>query len=316
MSEEWRSDEIRGGAAAAALAWMNGRFLPQQQAAIPLHDAGFVWGATVTDLCRTVGHRLYRWADHLERFRESCRAAHVPLRVSAVELTALAEQLVSHNAPLLASGHDLALVALATPGPIGYYLGQDTAAGEGEPTLLLHTFPLPFARYRRYFTEGARLIVPEVRHVPADSVDPRIKQRSRMHWWLAEQQVRAADPLASALLLSREGFVTETAAANFLAVIGGTVLRPPRGTVLEGVSMRVVEELCATLAIPFAERALTLAECLAADEAMLASTTFCLAGVSRLQGQPLPWPGPIYQRLLAAWGAEIGLDIAGQVISG
>jgi branched-subunit amino acid aminotransferase/4-amino-4-deoxychorismate lyase len=52
------------------LAYLNGDFRPQNEAQLPLHDAGFVWGATVTDLCRTFRHRLFRLADHLDRFRD------------------------------------------------------------------------------------------------------------------------------------------------------------------------------------------------------------------------------------------------------
>ena len=45
---------------------------------------------------------------------------------------------------------------------------------------------------------------------------------------------------------------------------------------------------------------------------MLTSTGFCLVGVSKLHGKPLPFPGPIFTRLLKAWNDEVGLDIHGQ----
>jgi branched-chain amino acid aminotransferase len=302
--------------AAGPLAYVNGQFMPQAEAGLPLHDAGFVWGATVTDLCRTIRHRLYRWPDHLSRFRRSCRAARIRLPHSDEELSQLAEALTSHNAALLRPEQDLALVLLATPGPVGYYVGQQGGAGEGEPSLILHTFPLPFARYRRLIEEGARLIVPAIRHVPAECVDPRLKQRSRMHWWLAEQEVRQTDPAALALLLDTAGHVTETASANLLVVKGGVMLSPPRSRILEGVSLAVVEELCRQLGIPFAQRDLTLYDCLTADEAFLTCTSYCLAGVSRINGLPLPWPGPLLQRLTAAWSAAVGLDLHGQIRSG
>src|SRR5207247_2129018 len=142
------------------LAYLNGRFLPQAQAQLPLHDAGFVFGATVTDLCRTFRHRLFRWPEHLARFRRSCGYARVPLELADDALTALAEELVSRNAHLLPPEQDLALVVFATPGPVGYYAGLPGAAGDGPPTLGLHTFPLPFARYARLFREGAHLVIP------------------------------------------------------------------------------------------------------------------------------------------------------------
>src|SRR5437899_1717165 len=105
-----------------ALAYLNGRFIPQAEARLPLNDAGFVLGATVTDLCRTFGHRLFRFADHLTRFRRNCASAHVPLSATDEELTQVAERLVDNNAGRLRPEQDLALVLVATPGPIGYYL--------------------------------------------------------------------------------------------------------------------------------------------------------------------------------------------------
>jgi branched-chain amino acid aminotransferase len=316
------------------LAYLNGQYLPQSQAALTLHDAGFVFGATVTDLARTFRLRPFRLADHIARFRQSCALCQVPLRLDDVRLNEVAERLIEHNGALLGkdegiplydgqgrevgrflpANRELALVLFATPGPIGYYLGQSGGPGDGPPTLGLHTFPLPFARYRPLFAEGARLVVPPTRHVPTASVDPRAKMRSRMFWWIAEQQAKDIEPGASALLLDADGFVTETAAANFLIVHDGTVISPLRSSILGGVSLQVVEELCAELGIPFAELPLTLAECQSADEALLSGTAFCVAGVRRLHGVELPWPGPVWRRLLAAWSERVGVDIAAQIL--
>jgi len=296
----------------APLAYLHGRLLPQHQAHLTLHDAGFVMGATVTDLCRTFRRRLFRWPDHLARFRQSCRLAAIPLNAGDVELTRLAEELIAHNGALVEAKQELALVLLATPGPIGYYFGEPGGPGDGPATLAMHTFPLPLGRFARWYREGARLVTPAVR-APTLAVDPRIKQRSRMHWWLAQQHVHAVDAAASALLLDEAGQLTETAAANFLLVRGGVVYRPPRGTVLEGVSLRVTEELCRERGIGFEERPLTLADCRDGDEALLTGTSFCLAGVSRINDIPLPWPGPVYQRLLQAWNQLVQIDIVGQM---
>ncbi len=302
------------------LAYLNGRFLPQADAHLTLHDAGFVWGATITDLCRTFRQRPFRLGDHLRRFRRSCELACVPMTASDDELSAVAERLIAHNAPPGADapgspGGDLAIVFFATPGPVGYYLGEPGGPGDGPPTLGAHTFPLPFARYQRLVRDGAVLVTPGVQHVPAACVDPRIKQRSRLHWWIAEQKARRPEPGASALLLDADGFVTETASANFLLVRGGTVLSPPRDSVLNGVSLQVVEELCGELGIPFAESRLTVEDCCNADEAMLAGTSYCLAGVRRVAGADLAGPGPIRRRLLDAWGQIVGVDIERQILS-
>jgi branched-chain amino acid aminotransferase len=298
------------------LAYLNGQLLPQSQAHLTLHDAGFVLGATVTDLGRTFHHRLFRWPDHLARFRHSCLLAEVPQPVPDDELGRVAERLVAHNAALLGPGQDLAVVVFATPGPVGWYLGEPGGPGDGPPTVGMHTFPLPLHRYAGLFTEGARLVIPDVRQVPAASVDPRIKQRSRMHWWLADRAARRTRPGAVALLLDGGGHVTETAAANFLAVRGGTVLSPPAGSVLEGVSLRVTRELCGELGIPFAEASLRAAEARGADEALLTSTPYGVAGVRSVDGVELSWPAPVLRRLQEAWSRVAALDIAAQILAG
>ncbi|MFL5245328.1 MAG: aminotransferase class IV [Gemmataceae bacterium] len=297
------------------VAYFNGRYQPLSEIGLPLHDSGFVMGATVTDLCRTFGRRLYRLADHLGRFRQSCQLARIPLRVSAAELTRIAQRLVQENSALLNADEELALVVFATPGPIGYYAGLPGGPDDGEPTLGLHTFPLPFSRYKTLFQQGAHLIVPDTRHVPAASVDPRIKTRSRLYWWLAEQEVKDQAPEATALLLDTEGQVTETVGANFLIVQEGGVVSPPKQSILGGISLRVVEEVCGQLAIPFAERPFTIDECLMADEALLTSTPYCIAGVSQINGEPIPWPGPVLLRLQKAWSEAVGLDICQQILA-
>jgi branched-chain amino acid aminotransferase len=297
------------------LAYLNDRFLPQPEARLTLHDAGFLMGVTVTDLCRTFCHRPYRLADHLRRFRHSCDLAQVPQPRSDAELTTLAEQLVVHNAVLLQPDQELALVFFATPGPVGYYLGEPGGVGDGPATFGMHTFPLPFERYAALFREGACLVTPSVRHVSAIGVDPRIKQRSRLHWWFADREARQRQPGSAALLLDERGFLTETAAANFLLVRDGAVFSPPRASVLGGVSLLVVEELCRDLGVPFGERPLTLNDCLQADEAWLASTPYCLAGVRQINDTRLTWPGQLLQSFLSAWSDLVGVDIQRQILA-
>jgi branched-chain amino acid aminotransferase len=296
------------------VAYLNGQYLLQSHLAIPFCDAGFVYGATVTDLVRTFHHRLFRLSDHLSRFRQSCNSAHVPLHASDDELADISSRLVAHNSGLLTPEQDLALVMFATPGPVQRYAGG--TGGAAGPTLGMHTFPLPFARYLPYIRQGVRLFVPTtVRQLPAECVDPRIKQRSRLHWWLADHEAQQADPGSMALLLDLDGHVTETASSNLAIVRHGAVLTPPRPCVLPGVSMRVVEELCGELGVRFEERPLTLDDCFHAEEAFVTCTSFCLAGVSAINRVPIPWPGKKFQQLLGAWSRHAGVDIQGQILA-
>jgi branched-chain amino acid aminotransferase len=290
------------------IALLNGRLMPQSQATLALNDAGFVFGATVTDLCRTFRQVLYRWPEHLARFRQSGRATCIDAPYSDEQITDWANQLVTHNA----AGRELILVLFATPGPIGYYLGEPGGAGDGPATFGMHTFPLPIERYRRLVEQGAALAISGVLHVPAECVDPRIKQRSRMHWWLAGLGDRRIWHVDQAILLDAAGNLTETASANFLIVRDGEVIAPPRKSILNGISLAVVEELCDRLSIGMDRRPIAPADAFAAEEAMLASTPYCLVGVRSIMTKPLPWPGTVMRRLIEAWSADVGIDIHGQ----
>jgi branched-subunit amino acid aminotransferase/4-amino-4-deoxychorismate lyase len=283
-----------------AIAFVNGRFVPESELRISPVDAGFIYGAIATDLVRTFRGRLFRLGDHVRRLRDSCRRAEIPLEVSDAELTAAAERLAAENRK---SDDELALVMFATPGPIGRYAGREA---DGPATIGMHTMPISAARYRHLFTAGARLVVPSIR--AQRSIDPRAKVRSRLHWWLAEREAHRRDPGSWALLVDERGCATETAAANLLAVIGGAVISPPRTDVLNGISLKVTEELCCSLGIPFVERPLPLTELYNAEDVMLTGTMFCLAGVCRVDDTELSWPGPVTLRLQSAWMNAVGHD--------
>lgn len=277
-------------------AYCNGRFVPHEQAAIALADRGFVWGATVVDRCRTYGRRLFRWPAHLARFRRSCELCRIPQPKSDDELTRLAQELLDQNVAGAKPDAEFVVVLIATP-------------GESEPNLVLIAEPFAGSRYRPLLSRGARLVSPAARHAPDECIPRQAKMRSRMFWWIAEQQARAIDPEASALLLDSDGLITETASANVAVYHDGVILTPPRSTVLDGISMRVVEELAASFGIPFREARLTLDDCYSADEMILTSTPFGVAGVSSLNGRPMRWPGPVLARMWSLWTEFVGIDI-------
>ncbi len=312
----------------APIAYVNGRFLPFAEAMLPLHDAGFVSGATIVDNARTFRQRLFRWPDHLARFRRDCHACYVPLDASDEQLTAAAEELVVHNASLLPSDSELHLITFATPGPLGFYLGE---AANGPPTLGMATYPLPVARYRRFFTEGVALAVAGFQSSdPADLLSPRIKHRSRLAWVIAERTIGdPASPFFSPgsvpTVMNQHG-VGDTAIGCILAVVEGRLVGPVCGTVQESVSAKVVQELCRELGTPYEEVPLDLrrlsdpggpsGEAARCSELLLTGTGFCVAGVRRFSApggqRDYPWPGPIYRKLLAAWSERVGVDIAAQ----
>jgi branched-subunit amino acid aminotransferase/4-amino-4-deoxychorismate lyase len=318
------------------LAFLGGRWIAASELAVSAVDAGFVLGTTVSEQLRTFGGKLFRLDDHLARLRHSleiiggqkgsgvfwpvaCQEAPAvytdkrlptPFLLSD-ELAEVAEQLAAHNHRLLAAGDDLGLSIFVTPGPYPAY----APPGPAEPTVGLHTYPLPFRLWAEKYRSGQAVVISEVRQISPRCWPPSLKCRSRMHYYLADQQAAAIEPGARAVLLDEEGFVTEASTANVIVFRRGEALiSPPREKILHGISLAVTIDLAKGPGIPFTQEDLRPADLLAADEIFLTSTPLCLLPVTRCGGRPIGSgvPGEVFRRLLAAWSELVGLDIAAQ----
>ncbi len=285
------------------VAYYNGEWVPDTGLSVPINDTGFTLGVTVVERLRTFRGELFRFDDHVDRLRRSAEVVGLP--AEAVKEVAQAVGEYTHrNRPLFAEGDDWNVVAFLTPGPPG-----------GEPTRCVHGMPLPFSGWAHQFAEGVPLRLVETRQVPPDCWPPELKCRSRMHYYLADREARAADPNSRALLLDQEGFVGEASTANVVAGFAGRgLITPHRSKVLPGVSQQVLFELADQLGIPTGEADLTPAEFAAADEAYLTSTSICLLPIVSLEGRPIGsgQPGPVYRQLLEAWSNSVGVDIPTQ----
>ncbi|MFG0332981.1 MAG: aminotransferase class IV [Maioricimonas sp. JB049] len=298
------------------IAWLNGSFLPLGEARLPVWDLGVVQGATVTDMVRTFRLRPFRLEQHLQRLRRSLAAVGFDLRQSDDDLKAIVDRLIQTNAdpdePLL----DLGVVIFVTGGPQEMY--AQGLQESGDPTVCVHTFPLPFERWAAKYRDGQTLVIPEIPQIPAGILDPQIKYRSRLHWYLADRAARATSPGASALLLDLEGFVTETNSGNVAIVEGDQIVAPRAGTVLEGVSLEWVCELAGSLGLHCRREDICVERLSAADEVFVTSTTYCLLPVTRIDGTAVGAgrPGPVSRRLLSAWSSCVGVDIVQQAECG
>jgi branched-subunit amino acid aminotransferase/4-amino-4-deoxychorismate lyase len=292
--------------------------VPASEAGLAIYDMGLVLGATVTEMTRTFQQKLYRLEDHLSRLFRSLRYVQMDTRLTQETLTSISRELVDHNASLLEKGGELGLIHFVTAGELALYAGPAAKPGPPQPTVCAHTFQLPFKVWQSNMREGMHVVTPSIRHVPPQCYDPKMKYRSRMHYYLADKEVKLVDPNATALLLDLNGNITETGAANFLLVDGGTIVSPTLNNILPGVSRKTVIELAAKLGIPFVERDSQVYSVINADEAFLASTPFCLMPVTKVNGVEIGdgTPGPIFQRLLEAWSQKVGVDVLGQIMAG
>ena len=287
------------------LAYLNGRWIAASELAIGVNDVGFLLGATVAERLRTFHGKPFRLDEHLRRMKQSLAIVGLEAAEIVAELAEVVPEFVERNRPQAAADDDWTIIAFATPG----------AAGSGRPTVCVHGFPLPFQSWAEQYRRGVSTIISDVRQVPPECWPPALKCRSRMHYYLADMQASNAEPGARAILLDENGCVAEASTANVIVYRAAEgLISPPEEHILFGVSLGVVQELAAELAVPFVKRHVTVDELLSADEVLLAGTSICLLPIVRCNRQPIGsgTPGPMFGRLLGAWSEMAGVDIAAQ----
>lgn len=300
------------------LVYLNGLMVPASHAHLAIYDAGIVLGATVTEMTRTFHQKPYRLEDHIDRLYRSMKYTRMDINTPKDELLELSRELVAHNARLADPEDELGLIHFVTAGEFPVYAGSAAGGARLTPTVCAHTFPMPFEYWAAKLQKGMHLVTPSIRHVPPQCFDPKMKYRSRMHYYLADKEAQMSDPDAAALLLDLQGNVTETSGANFMIVEKGTIVSPTTTNTLPGISRATVMELAAKLAIPFVEKDIQVHSVMNADEAFTSTTPYCILPVTRINGVPIGdgHRGPIFRRLLTAWSDKVGVDIERQIMDG
>ena len=160
---------------------------------------------------------------------------------------AIACELVERNSNFLTPGDDWGLSIFVTPGIYRIY----GPAEHSRPTVCLHTYPLPFHLWADKYRSGQALVTTPIRQVAGECWPPDVKCRSRMHYYLADRLAMKKDPGARAVLLDREGYVSETSTANVLIYRKGEgLISPPMEKILHGISLAVTFEIAGSLGIP------------------------------------------------------------------
>ncbi|MFM8635592.1 MAG: aminotransferase class IV [Planctomycetia bacterium] len=290
-------------------AWLNGRFIPRDSLHLPVGDAGFVLGATVTEQLRTFRGELFLPEPHRDRLARSLQSVGIDPGYPLDGIMAAAAEVARSNHTHVGDG-DLGVVIFVTPGD----LPAQHEGEKGRPFVAVHSFPLAFSMWAAAYDRGVALRSVAVEQVPGGCWPIHAKVRSRLHYVLADREAHAAEPGARAVLRHADGRVSETSTANVAVVRGAAVLSPPPSDALEGVSLAFARSLAAAAGIAWTERSLTVSDLAAADEILLTSTPSCILPATRFDGAAVGdgRPGGIFTTILAAWSRTVGFDIAAQ----
>jgi len=282
-----------------AWAWCGVRLVAFAEARVPLEDRGLQFGESLYEVIAVVRGEPFRLSDHVERMRNGAREIGLAAGVPEVsEWRAMIAELHRREP------HSTAILYAQVTG--GTAPRSHVPAETPEPFF--------FAYLRAYaFPKPAEI----ARGIAAVTFpDPRWQRRDLKTVMLLPAVLARKEALArgaeEAIFVGQDGFVNEGAVSTLFAVHDGTVASPPADQrILEGVSTRVIGEVCRQLGVAFSVRPLPLSDLRTADEIFIASTTVLLMPVVRLDGQTVGngAPGAVTLRLADGfqrvfWGQE------------
>lgn len=282
-----------------ALAFVNGQFLPEAEAVVPVLDRSFLYGDGVFETLYTQHGQPFRLDAHLDRLEQGADLLGIRVPFRRAELAAAAHTLLRRNqtdAPAERSPAALLRFTLSRGvGVRGY-----SPRGALNPTLVITQHPAaarpgPSLRWRLQ-TASARLPAGD-RLAAAKSCNKLVQILAR-----AEAEAAGAD---EAILLNTDGCAVEAAAGNLFFLAAGCVCTPPVASgVLPGVTRSVVLELCRAAGLPVREVAPQPAELRRAEGVWITLSTLGLVTAASWDGQSLA-ESPLTARLQADYWALV-----------
>lgn len=267
------------------LAWVNGRFMPLEQAVVPVEDRGYQFGDGVYEVIRTYQGRPFQLDAHLARLERSAEAIGLPPSLGRAEWQRL-----------IAEGLERAGYAETK-----IYLQVTRGVAARDHAFPADTPPTVVLTFRKMQPLAVALSQAGVRAITLD--DQRwgrcdIKSVNLLPNLLARQRAKEAGAFEAILL--REGAVTEGSVSNVAIVVAGRLATAPEGPrILSGVTRAVVLELARKDGISVEERFVTAEELRRADEIFLCGTTVEVLPVVRVDewGVGTGQPGPVSRQL-------------------
>lgn len=271
------------------IVYLNGEFMPIEEARIPVLDRGFIFGDGVYEVIPVYSRRPFRLAEHLRRLQYSLDKVRIANPHSDAEWGRLANEIVQRNA-----GDDQSVYLQVTRG----VAKRDHAFPRGvKPTVFMMSTPLVTPAPALVESGVACITAQDYRWLNCD-----VKSVSLLGNCLLRQL--SADVGAAETILFRDGQLTEASASNVFAVKDGVLLTPPKNNlVLPGITYDVVLEIARAREFQVEVRAVTEAEVRSADEIWLTSSTKEVLAVTTLDGKPVGdgKPGPLFRRMHALY---------------
>lgn len=278
--------------------YLNGLYLPIEQAKISVLDRGFIFGDGVYEVIPVYSRRAFRPEAHLQRLQHSLDGILLPNPHSIAEWTDIFE-------PLIAAGEteDQYVYLHITRGvaPRDHPFPAPPVA----PTVFVMANPLSQPSEESVTRGVSAITARDDRWLRCDikaiSLLPNVLLRQMsVEVACSETVLIRSESVNEDAPLSEGGFLTEGSASNIFVVKNGMLFAPPKDhLMLPGITYDVILELAAANDIPYQIRKIAAQEVFAADELLLTSSTREVQAITHLDERPIgaAVPGPIFKKI-------------------
>ena len=266
--------------------FLNGRFVPADQACISVMDRGFLFGDAVYEVIPAYGGQAFRLQQHLDRLDSSLAAIGMASPMDHKHWQGILERLLAQS-----PGADQQVYLQVTRGAYGKR--SHAIPHTVKPTVMAVAMPLP-ERDADTVEQGiAAITLDDIRWRRCD-----IKTTNLLPNILGQQRARESG--AQEAILIRDGLAGEGTASNLFIVRNGLIITPPKSAdLLPGVTRDLVLELARGADMGYSEAVIDVAELEAAEEIWITSSSREVTPVTRLNGRPVGngTPGPVWQHV-------------------
>jgi branched-chain amino acid aminotransferase len=298
------------------LVYINGKFVPEKEAKISIYDSALMFGDMVFEMTRSFNKKQFKLREHLERLFIGIKILRIPVGMNINEMEKLCYEIIKKNDPIFEKDDEHRLMINVSRGPLGIY--SRVFENRITPTVVIADFPLKWTviGMGKLFDKGINAVIPSQRAISAHLLDPKIKNRSRIHYQMANIEVSQYKGDNNwALLLDADGFVAEGTGDNFFIVKDNIIITPEGRNILRGISRAHIFTLAEKLKLKCIEKNIESYDVYSADEAFMTGTPFCMLPVTSINNSMIGEGkmGKTTRLLLDKWGKGVGVDIISQI---
>lgn len=259
--------------------YLNGVFMPMEEACIPVTDRGFLFGDGVYEVIPAYGGRLFRLPHHLQRLQNSLDGIRLANPLNGSEWENMLNALLAHNTGEAGPNNDQAVYLQVTRGSAAKR--DHSFPADIKPTVYATSNPVPEPDPEIALQGLAAVTVDDIRWKRCD-----IKATTLLANVLLRQQ--AVDEQAAEAILIHDGLATEGSASNLFVVYQGVIVTPAKSEcLLPGITRDLVLELAEKHRLPYKETDIPVEQLSHADEIWVTSSTREIVPITRLNNQPV-----------------------------